>query len=127
MKTINADPETLMRQAQMTAAEYLEGAIKEVNKILGKGYAQAHPELIAAFMQAAAADYGAPIIAASIQSHTASMGEHSEDLARAIREHALDVSHAIDTSTAHPLMGDDGISRALTNIAEAITLREEVR
>ena len=126
MKAITGDPATLMRRAQMAAAEYLESAIKEVNKILGKGYAQEHPELIAAFMKVAAADYGASIIAASIQSHAANMSWNCEDLAGAIRGHAGDMASAIESGTSHPLMGEtlDGIGSALNQIAEAIKSEE---
>ena len=41
----------------MTAGEYLQHAIVEIDKELGDGYAAKHPELIAAFIQVAAMDF----------------------------------------------------------------------
>ena len=48
---------TAMRQAVITADVYLMGAIKLIDERLGKGYAKEHPELIGAFIQAAALDF----------------------------------------------------------------------
>jgi len=50
-----------MRQARMTAHEWMMYAIKDINELLGEGYAKAHPELIAAYMATAAADQSAMI------------------------------------------------------------------
>lgn len=47
----------LIKQASDTANQYMIDAIRMINSKLGDGYAQAHPELIAAFMQTAAHDY----------------------------------------------------------------------
>jgi hypothetical protein len=57
----------LMRQASMTADEYLWRAIEDIDKRLGKGYAKAHPELIAAYMQAASTDCAGAIIAQQVR------------------------------------------------------------
>jgi hypothetical protein len=65
--SISAGSETLMRQASMTADEYLREAIERIDLRLGHGYAKAHPELIAAFMQTAALDFGAAVIARAIE------------------------------------------------------------
>jgi hypothetical protein len=48
---IEADYDTLLRQATMTAHDYLLHAIADIDKVLGKGYAKDPPELIAAYMQ----------------------------------------------------------------------------
>jgi hypothetical protein len=56
-----------MRQAPMTAHEYLLSAVDHIDLKLGKGYAKAHPELIAAFMQTSALDFGAAVIARAIE------------------------------------------------------------
>ena len=50
MTFVMAEPADLMRQAWKTADEYLGYAIECIDTRLGKGYAKAHPELIAAFM-----------------------------------------------------------------------------
>lgn len=47
----------LMKRATDTANEYMLAAIRCIDTKLGDGYAQAHPELIAAFMTTAAQDY----------------------------------------------------------------------
>ena len=52
-----ASPETLMRQAVMTSAEYMSGAIREIDAKFGEGYAKKHPELVAAFINSCAMDY----------------------------------------------------------------------
>lgn len=49
--------EDAMRQATMTAHEYLIKAITSVDDLLGPGYAKAHPELVGALVQAAATDF----------------------------------------------------------------------
>jgi len=56
----------LMQQASWTADEYLLHAIERIDMRLGKGYAKAHPELIGAFMQTAALDFAAGIVAKMI-------------------------------------------------------------
>ena len=47
----------------MTAHDYMMHAINDIEELLGDGYAKQHPELIAAYMQTAALDLGAVIIA----------------------------------------------------------------
>ena len=64
---ITADHKTLMRQAPMTAHEYFHEAIKSIDDRFGDGYAQAHPELIGAFMQTAARDFQTAITALTMQ------------------------------------------------------------
>ena len=66
--TIEAGNGTLLRQAPMTANEYLLSAIDHIDAKLGAGYAAKHPELIAAFMQASATDLGSAEIARAIES-----------------------------------------------------------
>lgn len=79
MGNITGSTETLFRQAMMTAAEYFQNAIAEIDEALGSGYAKEHPELIAAFMKVAASDF-----------HTTCFSKaHSdaiENLANSIRE-----------------------------------------
>lgn len=58
---------TLMRQASGTADEYFSSAIEKIDQRLGVGYAREHPELIAAFMQTAALDFGASILARALE------------------------------------------------------------
>jgi hypothetical protein len=67
-RSIEASNQTLLRQAPMTAYEYLLSAIDHIDQKLGKGYAKQHPELIGAFMQASAIDLGTAMIARAIES-----------------------------------------------------------
>ena len=55
--------ETLMRQASMTATEYLDAAIENIDFRFGSGFAKQHPELVGAFMITAALDYAATSLA----------------------------------------------------------------
>jgi DNA-binding phage protein len=64
---ITASAETLMKQAALTADYYLSQAIEDIDNRLGEGFAGKHPELIAAYMQAAAADCSAAIVAKQIR------------------------------------------------------------
>ena len=51
------DTYSAMNQAAETAHRYLGEAVSSIDKMLGDGYAKKHPELIGAYMNAAAADY----------------------------------------------------------------------
>jgi hypothetical protein len=53
---MNASPETLMRQAGTTANEWLHQGIESIDRAFGEGYAEKNPELLSAFMKAAAQD-----------------------------------------------------------------------
>jgi hypothetical protein len=59
--------ETLMRQAPMTVHEYFTEAIEIIDKTFGEGYAEKHPALIGSFIQAAAVDYQAGVISATLE------------------------------------------------------------
>ena len=47
----------LMKQSMMTANDYMNHAIIDIDKRCGDGYALVHPELIAAYMKTAAIDF----------------------------------------------------------------------
>ena len=51
-----------------SASHRREHEKRHIDKLLGKGYAKQHPELIAAYMQTAAIDFGTAIIARAIKS-----------------------------------------------------------
>lgn len=107
--SIEASNQTLLRQAPMTADEYLHSAIDHIDDRLGKGYAKQHPELIAAFMQTSAIDLGTAVIARAIETF-------SERLASAITE----TQEALRSD--HPLQGEtfDGLVTGLQAVAAAI-------
>jgi len=78
---ITADFHTLLKQASMTAHTYMHSAIKDIDDCFGKGYAEAHPELVGTYMQVAAIDY-----------HASSVGIAGQNIAIAIKtvsEHEL--------------------------------------
>jgi hypothetical protein len=64
---ITASGDTLMRQAMMTAADYLADAVRSIDAEFGAGYAKQNPALVAAYMQTAAADYAATVTAQQIR------------------------------------------------------------
>jgi hypothetical protein len=67
MQYITADFNTLMRQASMTADDYIGEAIHRIDRHLGDGYAASHPELIGSFIQTAAIDFATSIIGQRIE------------------------------------------------------------
>lgn len=66
--------EHLMHQAADTAFHYLLRAEKDIDDHFGPGYAKAHPELMAAYMQTAAADFSATFGLQSIAENLAEIG-----------------------------------------------------
>jgi hypothetical protein len=73
--------ETLMRQAGYTADEYLKAGIEDIDKRLGKGFAKAHPELLAAYMHTAAADFASTFVTDQV---TAALRDAAETIAEAL-------------------------------------------
>ena len=55
--------ETLSRQGLMRALDLYREAVKEIDKMMGEGYAKEHPELIGQILMAANIDYAGSIIA----------------------------------------------------------------
>jgi len=107
--SIDANNQTLLRQAPMTADEYLHSAIDHIDDRLGKGYAKQHPELVAAFMQTSAIDLGTAVIARAIESITSAINANFDGIVEASR-------------SDHPLQEEtlSDIENALNHIAEAI-------
>lgn len=67
MPRVTADGDELLKQASMTADEYFSKACVRIDKQFGNGYAEKHPELIAAFMQTAARDLHTSMTASALQ------------------------------------------------------------
>ena len=107
--TIDAGNETLLRQAPMTANEYLLSAIDHIDAKLGAGYTAKHPELIAAFMQASAIDLGTAVIARAIENLSNSFADTITGSSEVLRGD-------------YPLQGETfvDITAALNKIADAI-------
>jgi hypothetical protein len=53
--------EDYMRQAHMTAHEYMMHGKRDIDEMFGDGFAKKHPELLGAYMQTAARDYDTSI------------------------------------------------------------------
>jgi hypothetical protein len=47
----------LHRQASMTVYDHLVAAVESIDRILGEGYAERNPVLVAAFIQACSVDF----------------------------------------------------------------------
>ncbi len=77
---IEASWQTLMDQASMTASDYLARGIREIDSRLGDGYAEKHPELMGAFINACAVDLLASTIGKVIQ-------DGMTEIAEAIQQH----------------------------------------
>jgi hypothetical protein len=56
-----------MRQAPMTAHTYLLQAVRDIDAVLGKGFAREHPELIGQYMITASIDYCGGIVARAVE------------------------------------------------------------
>jgi hypothetical protein len=61
------DAHTLMEQAPSTVLQYMDAAIKWIDKSFGEGYSKQHPELVGAFIQACSTDFLAGILAKEVQ------------------------------------------------------------
>jgi hypothetical protein len=60
---VTADFTTLMRQAPMTAHDWMARAITDIDELFGKGYAKAHPELVGHYLMTCAIDFGSGVLA----------------------------------------------------------------
>lgn len=100
---ITASYEDLMRQACETAEKYMRYGRRSIDEEFGDGFAQAHPSLVAAFMQTAAADYAAAVSLKGAQERSTDLcttismaadalseiGSSSDRIAAAIEEKSL--------------------------------------
>lgn len=77
---------TLMRQAVMTACDYMANAIQDIDYRLGDGYAADHPELIAAYMKTAAQDYQSGVMYAAFNDLLTRLDETVQGIVSAIEE-----------------------------------------
>ena len=57
----------VLRQAKMTAGDYMEAAYREVREMFGEEYARSPPELMIAYMKAASNDYFATAFSVGAQ------------------------------------------------------------
>ena len=69
-------PDELMHQASVTASKYMRQAIASIDEQFGNGYAKAHPELVAAFVQAASRDFLAAVLHDHVVSALYAVADH---------------------------------------------------
>jgi hypothetical protein len=102
---IDLDGDGIMRQAKMTAYDYILSGIADINKLFGEGTAQSHPEYVIAYAQIAALDGGSTIVAQQLRAGL-------DAIAAAIENYRTD----------HPLQGEtfQELAEALNGIATAI-------
>ena len=63
---VTASFDTLMKQAPDAVALYLQRAKDEIDTLFGEGYAAENPQLVAAFINAAASDMNAATLSKTI-------------------------------------------------------------
>jgi hypothetical protein len=80
MTLITDNAETLMRQAWKTASEYMLHGIDEIDRLLGDGYAKDHPELLGAFIRAAASDFNHMTLARNLGNAIETLARNVEGL-----------------------------------------------
>nr|WP_279090043.1 hypothetical protein [Comamonas thiooxydans] len=95
---ITADFKTIYEQAADTAESYMLKAVRIINENFGDGYAQAHPELIAAFMTSATSEC-----------HTITAAKVNSAAIRSVAESLNSMASALDR-----------ISDSLDNVSAAI-------
>jgi hypothetical protein len=83
-RRIHANGDTLLRQAWMTAAEYMMHGKRAIDEAFGAGYGAKHPELLAAHMQTAGAVLSSFFVASSIEDLSESVEANGEILSRAV-------------------------------------------
>jgi hypothetical protein len=83
---ISADATTLMFQAPDTIAEYLRKARKFIDEEFEEGYAAQNPDLVAAFIKAAAYDFNTALVAKHIGGALSEIAEGIEKIADAVSE-----------------------------------------
>jgi hypothetical protein len=74
----------LMKQAGMTAAEYMRAAMHEIDEAFGPGFAKANPALVGAYMQTAAADFATMWFTQHLERGLDDLGGGLDRIAKAI-------------------------------------------
>ena len=63
---ISASMDTLFKQSTMTASHYLDHAVRSIDERFDQGYAREHPDLVAAYMFVACADFTGAVLAKAL-------------------------------------------------------------
>jgi hypothetical protein len=83
----------ITEEAVMTAYDYMNHALSDIDELLGAGTAQKHPELVAAFMHAAAIDGAALTIGRQISD---SIDAIADAIRRAPASHLTSIRRGLD-------------------------------
>lgn len=78
----DAPANTLLDQTKPTISRYLNDGVEVIDKKFGDDYAKEHPELLAAYLQAAGNDFNAAILAREL----INIRESLDSLSAAIEE-----------------------------------------
>lgn len=81
---IDQDSHAIMLDASETAKHYLYRAVDEIDKKFQKGYAEKHPELVAAFIRAAATDFATAMSLKAAEDLVTSIDRLNERIADAL-------------------------------------------
>lgn len=81
MEKITATYAKLSDDGDAAALNHLNAAIHNIDSILGKGYAAAHPELICATMKVASIDAASMVIGKCMQESTEILSKELSDIA----------------------------------------------
>ena len=76
---IELNGDGMLRQAKMTAHDYMLAALDDIDEIFGRGTAKKHPELVAAYIQTASIDLAGAIIAQQIRAGLDHIAEEIRD------------------------------------------------
>lgn len=96
MDKIAANYETLMRQASMTADQYMKDCARYIDEQFGDGYAQNHPELLAAMIQASAQDFHTACMIGATQDQSAQVAGAIESLSSSVHQLSSRLDAPID-------------------------------
>jgi hypothetical protein len=85
---ITSDSQTLLNQAPMTANDYLYKARDDIDDKFGEGYAAAHPELVASYMQTCAIDLATAVLARALETGMGAIASSLAEIANAMETEA---------------------------------------
>lgn len=83
---IETDYDSMLRQSPMAVHDILLHTVSNIDDILGEGYAKAHPELIAACVNAATAEFNNSAMIVAIQEASSKVLNGLELVARGLSE-----------------------------------------
>ena len=74
------ESDELMKQAVMTAQDYLAYGVEKIDRIFDGGYAKEHPELVGAFIQTCAADFHTTMLNQTLRDGFAEIASNPGDI-----------------------------------------------